>query len=103
VQTVPLIEFRPNRDATSLSLQRGGQVLHYQMPDAIGSFYDDIEVSGPLVFAGFGITAPGLGYDDYRGIDVKDKIVLIFEHEPQETDRHSRFNGTGNTAMPPRE
>ena len=97
LQTVPLIEFRPNRDATSLSLQRGGQVLHYQMPDAIGSFYDDIEVSGSLVFAGFGITAPGLGYDDYRGLDVKDKIVLIFEHEPQETDRHSKFNGTGNT------
>ena len=97
VQTVPLIEFRPNRDATSLSLQRGGQLLHYQMPDAIGSFNDDIEVSGPLVFAGFGITAPGLGYDDYRGLDVKDKIVLIFEHEPQETDPHSKFNGTGNT------
>jgi Peptidase family M28/PA domain len=96
-QTVPLIEFRPNRDADSLSLQRSGQVLHWQMPDAIGSFYDDIEVSGPLVFAGFGITAPGLGYDDYRGLDVKDKIVLIFDHEPQETDRHSSFNGTGNT------
>lgn len=97
VQTVPLIEFRPDRDATSLSLQRGGTVQHFQMPDAIGSFYDDVDISAPLVFAGFGITAPGLGYDDYRGLDVKDKIVLIFEHEPQETDHHSKFNGAGNT------
>src|SRR5262249_56253377 len=46
---------------------------------------------------GFGITAPELGYDDYNGIDAKGKIVIIFDHEPQETDPQSIFNGTGNT------
>jgi hypothetical protein len=56
-----------------------------------------VEVSAPVVFAGYGITAPGLGYDDYAGIDATGKVVLVFEHEPQETDPHSRFNGTGNT------
>ena len=35
------------------------------------------EVKGKVVYAGFGITAPELNYDDYEGIDVKDKIVLI--------------------------
>lgn len=35
------------------------------------------EVTGEVVYAGFGITAPELNYDDYAGIDVKDKIVLI--------------------------
>src|ERR1700679_1866715 len=44
-----------------------------------------------------GITAPGVSYDDYRGIDARGKIVVVFEHEPQENDPHSRFNGTGNT------
>ncbi len=50
-----------------------------------------------MVFAGFGITAPELKYDDYQNIDAHGKVVLIFDHEPQETDPHSIFNGTGNT------
>src|SRR4029077_10228976 len=37
--------------------------------------------SGPVVFVGFGISAPHLGYDDYNG-DVKNKIVLALDHEP---------------------
>jgi hypothetical protein len=48
----------------------------------------------PLVFAGYGLAVPGAGYDDYRGIDVSGKAVLIFSHEPQERDANSRLNGT---------
>jgi len=47
----------------------------------------------PLVFAGFGLSAPGAGYDDYAGLDVSGKAVLIFSHEPQENDRNSPLNG----------
>ena len=53
----------------------------------------DTVVQGPLVFAGFGISAPELEYDDYRDLDVGGKIVLIFEHEPQEQSEKSRFAG----------
>ncbi len=48
----------------------------------------------PLVFAGYGLAVPDIGYDDYRDIDVKGKAVLIFSHEPQERDAGSRLNGT---------
>lgn len=48
----------------------------------------------PLVFAGYGLAIPDAGYDDYRGIDVKDKAVLIFSHEPQEQNANSQLNGT---------
>jgi hypothetical protein len=48
--------------------------------------------SGSVVFAGFGISAPHLGYDDYRG-DVKGKIVLALDHEPGERDPSSPFDG----------
>lgn len=51
-----------------------------------------------LVFAGYGISAPNLSYDDYAGIDVKNKAVLIFTHEPQETDPKSRFDGAQFTS-----
>jgi Peptidase family M28/PDZ domain/PA domain len=51
------------------------------------------KMSGPVVFAGYGITAPEYNYDDYKGIDVKGKIVLVLRHEPQEFDEKSVFNG----------
>lgn len=34
-------------------------------------------IEGELVYVGFGITAPELGYDDYSGIDIKGKIVIF--------------------------
>ena len=56
------------------------------------------QVEAPLVFVGYGISAPELRYDDYQGIDVKGKIVLCLRHEPQENDAKSRFAGKENTA-----
>ena len=52
----------------------------------------------PLVFAGFGLSAAQASYDDYAGLDVSGKAVLIFSHEPQEADRNSSLNG--NRPMP---
>ncbi len=39
-------------------------------------------VSGPVVFAGYGISATERGYDDYRGINVKGKVVLALRGAP---------------------
>jgi hypothetical protein len=52
----------------------------------------------PVVFAGYGISAGALQYDDYAGIDASGKAVLVFTHEPQENDPASRFDGSTNTA-----
>jgi hypothetical protein len=46
------------------------------------SFSSSAEVSGPVVFAGYGATAPEFNYDDYAHLDVKDKIVLLLRYEP---------------------
>jgi Zn-dependent M28 family amino/carboxypeptidase len=56
------------------------------------------QVDAPLVFAGYGITAPDLQWDDYAGMDVKGKIVIVLRHEPQEMDPNSRFDGKNMTA-----
>jgi len=48
---------------------------------------------GQVVFAGYGITAKEHNYDDYAGIEVKDKLVLILRHEPQENNPKSVFGG----------
>lgn len=52
----------------------------------------------PVVFAGYGISAQALGYDDYAGLDAAGKAVLVFTHEPQENDPKSRFEGQTNSA-----
>jgi hypothetical protein len=46
----------------------------------------------PVIFAGYGIAAPELGYDDYAGLDVEGAAVLVFTHEPHEGRETSRFD-----------
>lgn len=41
------------------------------------------QVEAPLVFAGYGISAPKLNYDDYKGLDVKGKIVIVLSRVPE--------------------
>ncbi len=57
--------------------------------------------AAPVVFAGFGITAKDdrlkLDYDDYSGIDAKDKVVLIIRREPEPKDTSSGFAGPNPT------
>jgi hypothetical protein len=97
LQAVPLIEYTMDRAQTALTVRHGDKSETYQAPDATANFANEIAIGGSVVFAGYGITAPELHYDDYAGIDAKGKIVLIFNHEPQETDANSIFNGRGNT------
>jgi hypothetical protein len=46
------------------------------------SFSSSGEVSAPVVFAGYGASADEFQYDDYGGIDVKGKIVVLLRYEP---------------------
>jgi aminopeptidase YwaD len=55
------------------------------------------KASGAIVFAGYGITAPEYHYDDYSRVDVRDRIVLVLRHEPQENDEKSVFAGKNLT------
>ena len=97
LQPVDLIEYRGDRAQSFVGLRRSGSEKQWKYPDILGAYRADVDVSADVVFAGYGITAPELNYDDYQGIDAHGKIVLIFDHEPQETDPRSIFNGTGNT------
>ena len=57
------------------------------------SFSDDATVSGPVVFAGYGIVVPPnqeLAYDSYAALDVKDKIVVVLRYFPESADRKRR-------------
>jgi hypothetical protein len=46
------------------------------------SFSASGQIAAPVVFAGYGATAEEFHYDDYAGLDVKDKIVVVLRYEP---------------------
>jgi len=94
LQPVPLVEYRADRQLSALILKINGKTETLQVT---GNYPNDGDYSGKVIFAGFGITAPELNYDDYAGIDARGKVVLVFNHEPQEDDAKSIFNGKGNT------
>jgi Zn-dependent M28 family amino/carboxypeptidase len=56
-------------------------------------FSDPGAIEGDVVFAGYGISSEEHGWDDYAGLDVEGKIVLILRHEPGEDDAGSVFDG----------
>jgi hypothetical protein len=97
LQPITLIEYRPDREGSSITLTRAGKTTVWHAPEAVGTYKQAVDITAGVVFAGFGITAPELSYDDYVTLDARGKVVLIFDHEPQEDDPHSIFNGTGNT------
>ena len=66
---------------------------NYQYPD---DFYPGMnsgsgEITAEVVFVGFGVTAPELNYDDYKGIDVKGKIVLMNRDVPHTDPRNPEY------------
>jgi hypothetical protein len=98
LQRFALDGYHSDASASSLSVTINGatEQLH-RGKDFQGGFKNDVTVEGSIVFAGYGITAPEYNYDDYAGLDTKGRIVLVFDHEPQENDPKSVFNGQGFT------
>ena len=46
----------------------------------------DVDFDVPIVFAGYGVTAPEYGWDDYAGLDVKGKVVMVIVGDPPSDD-----------------
>ncbi len=90
-QAVPLRKAQVQEDASSMTLIVDGQErpLIYGKNFFLSPNYNlkTSDVSAPVVFVGFGVSAPELGYDDYRGdgpagVDVRGKIVACFNGAP---------------------
>ena len=85
-QTVPLRERSLVPGSVSFTLTHGGQALQLENGKDVAidaSRYELNEtIEAELVFAGWGISAPAIGQDDYAGLNVKDKAVVILEGAP---------------------
>lgn len=98
-QPVPIISRNLDIDRCQLAITLGDQKKNFRLKTDYNPFEmtADTVVASSLVFAGYGITAPEYQYDDYDGVDVRGKIVLIMKHEPGEKDTASCFNGIRET------
>lgn len=98
LQGFDVVPLRLDRERTAVTVRRGDGEERFA-PTAV--FFPEparaVDLDLEVVFAGFGITAPEFGYDDYAGVDVRGKAVLVYDHEPREDDPRSVFHGTGFT------
>ncbi len=98
----PFHEFRlysanPTGSVQSLSLQRSGQgVEQFNSGEDFSSLMisPSANINAPVIFAGYGITAEKKGYDDYAGLNVQGKVVIVLRNEPRGPQADLVFNGS---------
>jgi Zn-dependent M28 family amino/carboxypeptidase len=72
----------------ALSFKQGKQTRTLKLSEEFMPLSSSANASAnaPVVFAGYGISQADLGYDDYKGLDVKGKIVIVLRHTPDGDD-----------------
>lgn len=84
-QRVPLRRASLESSAVTISTA-DGKAIAASVPDDLLVWPNltakAVDVTAPVVFAGYGVTAPEQGYDDYAGLDVKGKVVLVVSNAP---------------------
>lgn len=100
VQDVPLVGFRLDPSVT-LDLGRGQKKLRLKYRDDFiaftGVFEPVVKVDGAeVVFVGYGIDAPEQHWNDYKGANLRGKVLLMMNDDPN-TDDNTFFAGKGRT------
>lgn len=99
-QEVPMVEIKSVPEDQMLVKGKSGSLsLNYLTDFVAGSrrLQDQVSIANsPLVFAGFGIVAPEYGWNDYEGLDVKGKTVVVMINDPGFSDS-TLFKGENMT------
>ena len=87
VQKVPLVGIKPSV-ASPFTIKQNGKVRQMNVPGDIVPFSrrvaETISIAeSEMVFVGYGIQAPEFQWDDYKGVDVKGKTILMLVNDPQ--------------------
>jgi hypothetical protein len=98
-QSVPLVRVVTSPQST-LRATKGAVTLNIACDeDFAGTSHTQTELEqfdAEAIFVGHGITAPEFDWDDYKNVDVRDKVVVLFTNEPHSTDPKF-FGGTALT------
>jgi Zn-dependent M28 family amino/carboxypeptidase len=99
LQRVPFVE--ATQTAASIRLTVKGGHVNLAVPgEALGSvsiLSPEPTVTAPVVYAGYGVTAPDFGHDDYAGLDVKGKIVAVLSGAPATLPGEPRAHYAGDS------
>jgi Zn-dependent M28 family amino/carboxypeptidase len=81
-QRVPIIALTPS--PTLAETGAGATPLEWKKDYVLWSMRNDslVQARADVVFAGYGIVAPELGWNDYAGLDAKGKIVVVLVNDP---------------------
>ncbi len=90
-QMVPMIGSKASGQPKLELTAAGGSPVQFQYPgDFIGwptSNRKEARLAGKeLIFVGYGIRAPEMGWDDYKGQNLKDKVLLMLVNDPPSSD-----------------
>lgn len=93
-QHVPLLEATPVLPGSSAELVREDDTYTFEYGTHYLPAADFVSasstLSAPMVFAGFGIEAPELNYNDFENIDLKGRIAVVFSGAPAKFPNHQR-------------
>jgi len=90
LQKVPMVGITPSPETTFSLVPASGPRMALKVLDDYVS-YDQTqqpqsEIDAPIVYVGYGIHAPEYSWDDYKGVDVKGKVLLMLVNEPSSDD-----------------
>ena len=103
-QKVPLLGITMNSDASHLAFTRNGATtigpMKYREEFAGGnqSQQDNVDVDSDVIFVGHGVVAPEYKWDDYKGVDVRGKtLIMLVDDPPANTKEPDLFKGRART------
>jgi hypothetical protein len=86
MQSFDVLTVKPDPAKTSLSMTIGGENSDYTYGDFYNAGSREGAFEGGIVFVGYGISAPRLNHDDYAGLDVKGKWLIVVRGLPKDID-----------------
>ena len=105
-QQVPFVNSAIDSQRSRLVLAAGGKesTLEFGKDFLLSAFgRPSAQLSAPMVFAGYGITAPEYQHDDYKDLDAKGKLVVVLVGEPVsrnpavfDGDKDTKYSGSGS-------
>jgi Zn-dependent M28 family amino/carboxypeptidase len=89
IQPVPLVGVTTERSSSVAFLKNGHQIIPEYLADFVGNDESQSQASdidAEMVFVGYGIVAPEYQWDDYKGADLKGKVLVMMVNEPPSDD-----------------
>jgi len=88
-QNIVMVKYIESSSQISLITNNSELTFQYNVDYSISSFPNNISFTAPVVFVGYGFTDEKNGYDDFKGIDIKNKIIIILSGFPGYKDKDS--------------